>query len=231
MPENDPDEIRDVIKTRGYYHTVIRPFPVEPDRYERPANLKDVLVRNEVRIQGWSYPPVIRDELIPAGDYLHSGVSFEGFKEYYRLYFSGQFAHLRGFWEDWPEDMRQRRSGDFPSEKFISIEKMLGSFVGLHRFARNLAEEMDIEEMEVQIGMHDIDDRHLLHSRGLSRWVRGDPTTTEEEWTNTWSYTAEELMADADELGWNVFTYACEMMNYELPSRYPNEWNDVRDSL
>jgi hypothetical protein len=231
MNPPNPIDAKNKIVTKGYYRVVMRPLPRVNERYPDATALKEALMRTEVRIQGWSYPPVMRELLVAVDDYVHAGVSLDGFNEYYRRYQSGQFAHLRGFWEDWGEERKQCWPPQQDKPRFLWLDGVLGNFVGMHRFARNLVEDTKAERLEIDVEMHGTNDRHLEISGSLFGWARGDPTTPNESWRNTWSYEAAELMADADDLGWEAFVHACERLNYDLPRQYPHEWKERRERL
>lgn len=227
----DPEHLHAKVQQRGHYRFVVRPLPFKADRFKRSDDLKEALLKTEVRIQGWSFPPVVRDLLVAADGFIHAGVSFEGFNEYYRLYDSGQFAYLRGFFEDWMDE-RRPMNPPWPGGRRIWVEGMLGAFVGAHRFARNLGELTKARDVQLDVSMIGINDRHLEHSRAFGGgWVRGDPTTPTKKWSKSWTYSTEQLMANADDLGWDVFVHACDMLGYDLPGKYPHEWAGTRAKL
>lgn len=93
------------IKSRGYWEVIIRPTRFEKERFGISECTQ--LVREcNVRLRGWDYPHVSRryPPYIGDVDYIESLTDFNGHKEVWRMYQSGQFLHLFGCHEDWLDE-------------------------------------------------------------------------------------------------------------------------------
>ena len=90
------------IKSRGYWEVIIRPTRFEEERFSLSECIQKVRECN-VRLRGWDYPHVSsrHPPYIGGADYWESMTDFNGHKETWRIYQSGQFVHLFGCHEDW----------------------------------------------------------------------------------------------------------------------------------
>lgn len=97
-------ELTDKIRSRGHWHVVIRPatFLAERIPYEQ---LDEVIPSIQVRMRGWPVPYADygRRDLLRGEDWVGQDVDAEVVSMYeaWRLFMSGQFAHLRAVSADW----------------------------------------------------------------------------------------------------------------------------------
>ena len=89
-------ELLTEIKSRGYWRIVVRPQSFVEERLEY-ASLLDVIGSTSVRIRGWDFPHLGREEEIERQkDYVGTRVTWSSYREYWRFYQSGQFVYLGG---------------------------------------------------------------------------------------------------------------------------------------
>lgn len=90
-----------VIRTRGYWHVIIRPQTFRADLISR-TDLESVMRSSAVLLRGWDVPHFDGREPLQRGqDWIGREVNWEHHVELWRLYRSGQFVHLKGFLQDW----------------------------------------------------------------------------------------------------------------------------------
>ncbi len=94
---NNEELIKD-IKSRGYWRVE---FHATEYRAEilKPAAMHELLSNATVSLRGWPYPYYQAHETAYNGQWLEGKVAWENYREYWRLYESGQWIHyarLRG---------------------------------------------------------------------------------------------------------------------------------------
>src|SRR5207302_263360 len=100
------------LRTRGYWHVVIRPTSFEERHISDSADLFPIVEKNSVQLRGWDYPHIdIRRPPDRGSDWVGQECDWEHEIEVWRLYQSGQFVHdfaLAGDWRDqsdfWPAE-------------------------------------------------------------------------------------------------------------------------------
>lgn len=98
------DEFIDIIKSKGYWRINFR--PLGPPRNHSMAELKNLVRENNIQLRGWYYP-FFRDGsddhygLENHNNYLGGWIDWNEYKEFWRLYRSGQFLHYDTVKEDW----------------------------------------------------------------------------------------------------------------------------------
>jgi hypothetical protein len=93
--------ILDAIKSRVYWHVVLRPH-VHDERRVALADLPDAIRKIAVLYRGWAFPHVNdRVEFEYGENYVQQAVDLEHHREFWRVYQSGQFVFFGGEWTDW----------------------------------------------------------------------------------------------------------------------------------
>lgn len=93
--------IIDKIKSRGYWHVVIRPLEFRRERIKSISECSSLVETWTVSLRGWPYPYFRNSDLGFRADWAQCRVDWEQFIELWRMYQSGQFVHLFGCEEDW----------------------------------------------------------------------------------------------------------------------------------
>lgn len=95
------EELLAEIKSRGYWRVEIHSTEYQDNRLSSRAAMQDLLSSATVSLRGWPYPYFRAEETTYNGKWLEGQVNWSYFREYWRLYESGQWLHylgLRGAW-------------------------------------------------------------------------------------------------------------------------------------
>lgn len=87
------DELIKEIKSQGYWRVEIRSTEYQQKRLSTCAGMRDLLSRATVSLRGWPYPYYQANETAYNGQWLEGKVAWENYREYWRLYESGQWIH------------------------------------------------------------------------------------------------------------------------------------------
>jgi len=155
------------IKSRGYWEVIIRPTQFKKERISLPECTQIVQVC-KVRLRGWDYPHISsrHPPYVGGSDYVESLTDWNGYKELWRMYQSGQFVHLFGCREDW---LGEQKSIFGPSRyshiKLCSVLEVimtLYSVTEIYEFASRLAEKNLFEgNAFLSITLHGMQNRKL----------------------------------------------------------------------
>jgi hypothetical protein len=77
----------------------MEPSEFKQDRINNLLECQNLIENCRVSLRGWDYPHF--DHILSGQDYVWSETDWEIYKEYWRLYRSGQFVHYFGCVEDW----------------------------------------------------------------------------------------------------------------------------------
>ncbi|MHC4136099.1 MAG: hypothetical protein ACYS0K_14055 [Planctomycetota bacterium] len=125
----------------------------------------------KVSLRGWDYPCLSpsHEQRINASDSIGSWEEFEGHREYWSLYRSGQFVHLFSFREDFPRYKEVLQSnlreeiGDLGQVSgFNGIVTTVWTFAEVFEFAARLVSQHVLEDGgEITLEMHGTEGRAL----------------------------------------------------------------------
>jgi len=95
------EELLKEIRSRGYWRVEFHSTEYQDKRLPNRAAMQDLLSGATVSLRGWPYPYFRAEETTYNGKWLEGQVKWSYFREYWRLYESGQWLHylgLRGAW-------------------------------------------------------------------------------------------------------------------------------------
>ncbi len=159
------------IKSRGHWRVNVRPSL----ELSRPLELRECLrlVReNSVQLRGWYYPYVSdvrkkgQSDMAPMDSYYESWVDFWNFREFWRMYISGQFLHYFAVREDWYELRDPSWQSQLHMEPGTGIG-VTGSIVyeltEIYEFVRRLCQSnLYSDRITISIQLHNTAGRSLL---------------------------------------------------------------------
>ena len=157
------------IKSRGYWRINFQPLILE-QKIKTLDECRKVVEKNAVNLRGWDYPhfPKRQGEdagLEPCGPYYQGWVDWNGYKEFWRIYKSGQFLHYRGLNEDWLEEdsWKSGMTKDIkPGEKLSVIGSVNYQITEVFEFLSRLASEGIYDEgVKVVISLKNTKNREL----------------------------------------------------------------------
>lgn len=87
------DELIKEIKSQGYWRVEIRSAEYQAKRLTTCAGMQALLSSATVSLRGWPYPYYQAEETAYNGQWLEGKVAWSNYREYWRLYESGQWIH------------------------------------------------------------------------------------------------------------------------------------------
>ena len=167
------------VREEPHWRVVIHPGSYEKERISSLAECWSIMERSRV---GWRHPeyPIIgREEERDEGeDWIASSVDYGVQREYWRLYRSGQFVHLRGFWLERREHdaamsaFAERHPSETSPCGHIDFNTLVRTPLEIFTFAGRLgiARALDYNPV-IEVAMNGLDGRVLLTT---DPW-RGEP--------------------------------------------------------
>lgn len=135
------------IKLRPHFRVQIEPRDFEPNRISKLSDLWALIERTRVRLRGWDYPHLspTRSERENGHNFIGCWSSFSQL-ECWRLYQSGQFAHVFSLAEGEPRYAEQlaaslweETSHSEQHEQFLDITSRIWTVTEVFEFASRLA--------------------------------------------------------------------------------------------
>lgn len=175
------DELKllEKIRSRGFWRINIRPI-TDKIRFARSSDCLEFMKKNQVEYDGMSYPfynglSVVSIDQLDNGlksDYAFCSSDYGPYKEYWRLYRSGQFIHYMGIIDDWWQDDFFKRPGLMDRKPFVDINYVYGIMLPLTQifeFMKRLSEnEIMTEGLEYSIDVSRLKGRTLwIHNNKL----------------------------------------------------------------
>lgn len=96
------DELIEKIRSRGYWRVHFRPLAPEGE-LAGPMKCLGIVQRASVSLRGWDYPhlPSRDDDISILNDSAEARTDWGQHLEYWRMFETSQFIHLRALHEDW----------------------------------------------------------------------------------------------------------------------------------
>jgi hypothetical protein len=87
------DDLVAEIKSLGFWRIEFHSTIYQDKRLNSRATMQDLLSRATVSLRGWPYPYYQAPETNYNGKWLEGSVNWPSYREYWRLYESGQWIH------------------------------------------------------------------------------------------------------------------------------------------
>jgi hypothetical protein len=171
------EDIKNKIKSKGYWRVIIRPSKefYRNDRFNIES-LSKVIENSYVSLRGWSYPYFDNNKIEISGmDRIRLYCDFRDEIEYWEFTTSGQFYHIFAMNEDYiingekADEIRSRfkfnKDEISKIDKFLEVISTLYKITEIFKFAANLAQQKEYEEVdrfEIIIELYDVKNRMLF---------------------------------------------------------------------
>ncbi len=156
--------LKEDIKSRGYWRVVIRPVSFNGQRVQDLSALFPMVQGASVQLRGWDFPHVSRkDDPVVGLNWVSQDTRWEHNLEAWRIYQSGQFAHIAAFWDDWRDHSKwwAPEEGWKPSQR-LGIGDTLFRFTEIFEFAARLSStEAGDDAMHISVTLFNLRDRFL----------------------------------------------------------------------
>jgi len=226
MTEEEPtiESLLEKIKSRGYWEVIIRPTRFEREHLSLSECIQ-IVQDCRVVLRGWDYPHISRRHPPHVGgvDYVESLTDWNGCKELWHMYQSGQFVHLFGCREDWLGE----RTGLLGPSPYADIEpgSVLGviltlySVTEIYEFASRLAEKSLFDEaVFLSIILHSMRNRKLMFFES-GRFLFDDYVCNIDDLPLDKTINVNELLGRGHELALDHTIWIFERFNWISPPK------------
>lgn len=138
------EELLAEIKSRGYWRVEMHSTEYKDKRLPTRRAMQEILSSATVSLRGWPYPYYRAEDITYNGKWLEGQVSWEYYKEYWRLYESGQWLHYIGIRGAWiPREELFKGLSPLPTQHpgYVHIRgHVLFTLTEIFRFAVGLAQ-------------------------------------------------------------------------------------------
>ncbi len=194
------EQVLEKIKSRGYWKVIIRPLQFKKTRINSLKECIKLVEENSVRFRGWDYPMFSRKHVRIKEDYVESIIDMDDHIEVWRMYQSGQFAHLVGVYEDWwkYEEVKLKYGGPV-----LSTLSTLYTVTVIYEFASRLARKNLFENrFNLSIQLNGMKNR-TLQTLDFRRILFRTYTCDLKEITDARELSAEEIITKPYDLALN----------------------------
>lgn len=215
------DDFINTIKSRGYWRINFQPTG-------KPANLslkecEELVDKNSVRLRGWYYPfyghgSADNHGISNYNNYVGGWIDAGEFKEFWRIYQSGQFLHYSAVQEDWltpdtntirhnPDEVEPGKYLNFVGSLTMYFTEIIEFLTRLHRSG------LYPDGVSVKISLHNTKGRELTSFEGF-RHLSTVKKTQEDPVVFQRSYSPDELSKSARDLAIEPIQRFFELFNF-----------------
>ena len=159
----------DKIKSRGCWRINYQPSTAKT-RLKLLQECENIVEKYSIDVRGWDYPHIPRrndkdGNIVRFGEFIEAWEDWGAYKEFWRMYKSGQFLYYRGLREDWFEEdeWRKHLAKKILPSKYLGITisviyEVTEIFLFLARLTQGGLYENNVT---VNISLNNIKDREL----------------------------------------------------------------------
>jgi len=226
MTEEEPttESVLKKIKSRGYWEVIIRPTQFKEERLSL-QECSHIIRECKVMLRGWDYPHISDRQPPRVGgvDYVESLTDWNGYKELWRMYQSGQFVHLFGCREDWLGEHisvfgPSRYSGIKPG-LVLEVRMTLYSITEIYEFASRLVQKNLFDGSAfLSITLHGMKNRKLTFFES-GRFLSGDYICVINDLPQEKTIAVNELLGRGHEMALDHTLWILERFNWPSPPK------------
>jgi hypothetical protein len=210
------EELLAKIKSRGYWFVIIRPLRFKEERISSLEECSKLVRECQVSLRGWNYPHITDPK--SGLNWVESSTDWECYKEYWRMYQSGQFVHLFGCREDWwsESSLSSPETREIKPGSVLSVLSTLFSITEIYEFAARLAEKNVFDHnLRLTIELHGMKNRKLtmLEPGRISR----DYVCAINELPLSKTIPVEEILSQGHDLALKHTIWIFERFNWHSP--------------
>jgi hypothetical protein len=216
---NQTTSLLDKIKSRGYWHIVIRPEVFLKERITSLRDCQQLIENNQIRHRGWYFPHIDERDLHRGLDYIELNTEFRSTKESWRFYQSGQLAFFSALSEDWiaddtlmPNDYRQGIKPGLVLEVISALYQLAEAYEFVARLAQHGVYGRDFY---LRINLVGVKGRQLFFWPGSGRYLSMAYVCQVIELPRENSYAVTDFIARSRDYTYSHFVWIMERFGFE----------------
>ncbi|MCX5637294.1 MAG: hypothetical protein NTX52_06330 [Planctomycetota bacterium] len=200
-------------------------------RFDNLNKLVDLVRQSSVMLRGWPFPYLSDDPLeqILEKDFVASGSNWDEFREYWRLYCSGQFIDLFAVREKanqkWDSELceeakrsilpfARKYNRDIPG--FIDIGNTLYHFTEIFEFASRLfSKGLYDEACQITIELNKVSGFALIAT--FPRFWHGYYPATSDHISKSWTVSPQKILTVSTDLALEGAVYVFQQFGWDNP--------------
>jgi hypothetical protein len=210
------NEILEKIKSRGYWHVLIRPKRFIEERIPHLPECEQIISRYQIQHRGWYFPHINLSDIRRGVDYIEMSTSFMGINESWRFFQSGQFVFYRGLKEDWFEDQPQWPGGEIKPGAVLALTTPLFQLSEVYEFASRLGQARILDrEVRIFVNLVKTQGRILWSWPGEGRYLSRVYRCDVNELPRDLDFEVSDLIARHADHSYSHFVWITERFGFE----------------
>jgi hypothetical protein len=222
---SDREIVLKQIKSRGHWRINFQPLVAE-NKLQSPRDCRDIMEKNKVRLRGWDYPYIPTNtssdkDIYPTNSGYEAWNSYGAYKEFWRIYQSGQFIHYRALIEDWAADDTPRLGNlDGTWKNTLGIVRAIYQVTEIFEFANRLCRsEIYNEGLKISLSLRGCNGRSLKVDDPNRVGFYDDSYVCKIEVVEfKEKYEKDQLIGTSKELGFESIIYFFERFGWHKPN-------------
>ncbi len=212
------DELIKEIKSQGYWRVEFHSTEYRAKRLPTRASMEALISSTTVSLRGWPYPYYETGETAyPGGQWLEGKVAWENYREYWRLYDSGQWIHyarLHGAGAAREEVFRGMSPLPPEHAGYVHVRDLLFTLTEIFHFAVGLAQGGVLDPTAfLSVQLHNTKD-YMLYESFERFFPHRYVNETDTPITFEQSLPAGELSASADKMAMDMAIKVYSVFNW-----------------
>ena len=217
------------ITSRGYWKVIMHPSEFKQDRIANLLECQRLMENCKVSLRGWDYPHF--EHLVSGEDYICSETDWEIYKEYWRLYRSGQFVHYFGCVEDWwrGSTLDAELGARYGPGEVLELIMVLYHMTEILEFASRMAQRNIFDnQMSLTVEVQGMHGRRLIRlgNSFFNEWGKYVSQQQASKFEST--FVVQDLIGRGAELALDQALRVYELFNWR-DARLPQNVSNLRD--
>lgn len=214
------------IKSRGYWRVNFQPL-VLAHKIPSLGECSTIVRDSRVELRGWDYPhyPLRQDAdsgIETGNDYYQGWVDWEGIKEFWRMYRSGQFIHIFGMREDWVAEDSWHSAANKVWEPgaALSVISTVYTVTEIFEFASRLTKRgIYGEGIRIALSLHNTPGRALRLDDPNRIPLSMNYKTGANDISFDWQYSSNQVLSKSKDLAFDAIVQIFDRFQWHSPNK------------
>lgn len=222
-------DVLNTVKSKGYWRINFEPLTYNENKLTI-FQCKELVEKNSLHLRGWDYPHVPQRHgddtaLEPGNNYYQGWLDWKDdkYKEFWRMYQSGQFIHYLALREDWLEEYQNKNM--WADDEIFKPGETLGVVGATYQIteifeflSRLIADGLYEDGVNVSISLNNTQDRKLMVDQFLRMGFSTPKKTSSDKISFSKKYTKEDIVSDPMKRATEVIVHFFERFGWNPPN-------------